>query len=192
MSVSSGSRKAIVGSIEQGAEIICSGGVVAYPTESCFGLGCDPDNDAAIQRILNMKKRERSKGLILIADKFDRFTSYLEDLPDDIMQKMVDSWPGPNTWLCPVNEGVSEWLRGDYSTLAIRVTAHAPAKELSMNADRAIVSTSANVATKPALTTVNEVIETFGELVDLIVDHSIGHDLKPSTIRDAVTGEVLR
>ncbi len=182
----------MIGSIEEGAEVISSGGVVAYPTESCFGIGCDPENNTAIERILRMKQRERNKGLILIADKFERFLNYVEELPDEVMQKMLASWPGPNTWLCPAKQEVSKWLRGDHSTLAIRVTAHKPARELALYSKSALVSTSANVATQPALTTVTGVLQTFDGLIDMIVDQPIGGDRKPSTIRDAITGEVLR
>jgi len=178
--------------IEQAADVVRLGGVVAYPTESCFGLGCDPNSVKAVERILRMKKRSRGKGVILVADRFERFVPFIEPLSEDLLCKMQAMWPGPNTWLCPARSSCSPWLKGDHDTLAIRVTAHWPAARLAQRAQTAVVSTSANVSSNPALTTAKAVRKTFGTLVDYVVDLPIGHDQKPSTIRNATTGEVIR
>ena len=182
----------IVNNISEAATAIRSGGVVAYPTESCFGLGCDPLNTDAIARILLMKQRERAKGVILIADAFEKFSDYLLPINEVIMERLRESWPGPYTWLCPCKPEVSDWLRGEHDTLAVRVTGHATAKQLSALAEMAIVSTSANVATHPALKTTEQVIAEFGNLVDAIVDAPIGADQSPSTIAFAESGNVVR
>ena len=178
--------------IEVAANIIRQGGVVAYPTESCFGLGCDPNNTEAIRRILGLKKRSRKKGLILIADRFARLQRYIKPLPSDIQDRLSKTWPGPYTWLCPAAPGVSKWIRGDYESIAVRVTAHPHAASLCRHAETCLVSTSANVATRPALTTADAVEKEFGSQIDYIVDLAIGRDKKPSTIQDAYTAEVIR
>ena len=178
--------------IEAAATVIQQGGVVAYPTESCFGLGCDPENITAIKRILKIKKRKREKGVILIADRFERFNIYIHPLEDKILETIKGSWPGPNTWLCPAKSSCSPWLKGGYANLAIRVTAHTPAAKLAQKSNCALVSTSANVSSKPALTQSQSVVKEFDGLVDLVLDLPIGGDLNPSTIRNATTGEVIR
>ncbi len=179
-------------SIEEAAIVIQQGGVVAYPTESCFGLGCDPKNTDAIKQILEIKKRKRKKGVILIADKFERFSAYINPVPKEILEVIQNSWPGPNTWLCPAKSACSPWLRGEHPNLAIRVTAHKPAAKLSQKSNCALVSTSANVSLKPALTKTSSVVNAFDGLVDLVLDLPIGGDLSPSTIRHAETGEIIR
>lgn len=178
--------------IEEGAEVILQGGVVAYPTESCYGIGCDPDNIAAIKRILELKKRPRSKGLIIIADRFERLQKFLLPLPDANMNLLRNSWPGPHTWLCPCHSHTSKWLTGEHSTLAVRVTGHPIAARLSQRSAMAIVSTSANISSRPALRSAAAVKRCFGDEIDAIVDGAIGNLASPSTITNAVTGEKIR
>ncbi len=179
-------------SLASAAEALCAGAVVAYPTESCFGLGCDPGNVAAIRRILAMKQRERDKGLILVADRVERLLPWLQPLPPEMLERVIKTWPGPVTWLCPAAPTVSRWLRGDHPNLAVRVTAHPTAAGLSRAAEMAVVSTSANRAGEPSLVSASDVERVFGSLVDVIVDAPIGSDPRPSTIIDATSGEILR
>jgi len=178
--------------IDAAAQVLRSGGVVAYPTESCFGLGCDPRNKVAVSRILDMKRRPFSKGVILLADRFDVFRYYLERMPEDVLARMHETWPGPYTWICPARNGVSRLLKGQHQTLAVRVSAHPPAARISRAARMCIVSTSANVATRPPLRTPGSVKRVFGGLVDLIVDLPIGGEALASRITNAMTGEVVR
>jgi len=179
-------------SLDEAADVIQRGGVVAYPTESCFGLGCDPKNTAAVKHILKIKRRQREKGVILIADKFERFNEYIQPIAIETLETIKNSWPGPNTWLCPAKNSCSPWLRGEHANLAIRVTAHRPAAKLAQKSGCALVSTSANVSSKPALTRTDSVFKQFDGLVDFVLDLPIGGDSKPSTIRVASTGEVIR
>jgi len=165
---------------------------VAYPTESCYGLGCDPDNEAAIKRLLKLKKRPRAKGLILIAEKFERLKPFLLPLPEEKFQLMMNSWPGPYTWVCPSQSHTSRWLTGDHKTLAVRVTAHPVAARLCQQAGMAIVSTSANVSAQPALRNAASVKRYFADEIDAIVNGSIGYADAPSTITNAITGEIIR
>lgn len=178
--------------LEQAARVVADGGVVAYPTESCFGLGCDPLNLSAIKKILKLKQRHRSRGLILIADRFARLQPYLAPLPDSVHDRVMKSWPGPVTWLWPARPSVSRWLTGDHQTLAVRVTAFRPASLLCQLSAMALVSTSANRASRPALRSAAQVTREFGDDVDYIVDGSIGRAVAPSRIIDCISGMALR
>ncbi|MBP8284057.1 MAG: Sua5/YciO/YrdC/YwlC family protein, partial [Chromatiaceae bacterium] len=106
------------------AHWIKAGGVVAYPTEAVYGLGCDPWNGEATRRILTLKQRPESKGLILIAAAIQQLTPFVELLEAERMEAILASWPGPHTWLLPARPEVPSWLRGEHATLAVRVTAH--------------------------------------------------------------------
>lgn len=169
-----------------------AGGVVAYPTEAVYGLGCDPDNAAAVQRLLDLKQRSVDKGLILIAADEAQLECYV-DLGDVTMAARVRaSWPGPVTWLLPVRPGVPAWLRGAHTTLAVRVTDHPLAAALCRAFGGALVSTSANLSGQPALRDAAAVGAAFGETLDAILVGEVGGRERPSEIRDAATGEVLR
>lgn len=177
-------------SLARAAEVIRSGGVVAYPTESCFGLGCDPRNTAAVRRILRIKRRPRAKGLILIADRISRLLPYVDFRAVSRRQPILDSWPGRHTWLLPA--GTSRWLRGGHDTLAVRVTAHRDAARLCQLARTAIVSTSANRSGRRMLRCAHAVRREFGNEIDFIVDGRVGNARAPSIIRHFDTGEVVR
>ena len=178
--------------LEQAVAVLRHGGVIAYPTEAVYGLGCDPDNIAAIQHLLQVKQREPAKGLILIASDFSQLAPYLDEL-DELKQRQVfASWPGPVTWLWPAKASVSNWLRGDFETLAVRVTAHPIARSLCEAFGKPLVSTSANLSGEPPLTTAEQVTQTLADKIDFIVAGDVGPQQAPTQIRDAQTGEVIR
>ncbi|MGR3984288.1 MAG: L-threonylcarbamoyladenylate synthase [Gammaproteobacteria bacterium] len=179
-------------SLTRAAEIIRAGGVVAYPTESCFGFGCNPRNIAALRRILRIKRRAPGKGLIVIADRYARLRPLLECAADGPRARIAESWPGPHTWLLPAGACASHWLRGAHRKLAVRVTAHRDAARLCRLARMALVSTSANRAGRRALRSADAVRREFGGEVDFIVDGRIGRARAPSVIRDGAGGRVLR
>ncbi len=178
--------------IQQALEVLHAGGVIAYPTEAMYGLGCDPDNQRAIEKILQLKQRDKSKGLILIAADIKQLLPYLDELPDEAKHRVLASWPGPFTWLWPARPQTSEWLRGGYPTLAVRVTAHPLARELCKAWGKPLVSTSANVSGKPPAKTANEVREQFTDKIDFILEGDVGPQTSPTEIRDALTGELIR
>lgn len=179
-------------SLRRAADIIRAGGVVAYPVEACFGLGCDPRNCAALRRILRIKRRARALGLILIADRISRLAPFVGTFEVACRAEMLASWPGRHTWLLPAAPRVSRWLRGDHATIAVRVTAHRGAAQLCRLARTAVVSTSANRSGRRMLRSAAAVRREFGDEVDFVVDGRIGGAAEPSVIRDAATGAVLR
>ncbi len=169
-----------------------SGGVIAYPTESCFGLGCDPRNRAAVRRLLQIKRRSSRKGLILIADCRCRLSPFVETWDVNMSVEMQSSWPGAHTWLLPASRYASRLLCGDHHTLAVRVIAHAQAAQLCRLAYMPLVSTSANRSGRRVLRSGQAVLREFGDSIDYLVDGRIGTANAPSIIRDGRTGEVLR
>lgn len=168
------------------------GGVIAYPTESVFGLGCDPDNDLAVQRILELKQRPVEKGLILVASSFEQLEKYLQTVEPEVQQRVFARWPGPVTWVWPVKVSISPLLRGQYTTLAVRVSAHPVVQALCTAYGKAIISTSANPADKPPARNVGEVRGYFGDKLDFIIDAELGASAQPTEIRDAITNNVIR
>lgn len=168
------------------------GGVIAYPTEAVFGLGCDPSSEPAVRRILALKNRPVSQGLILVASHFHQLEEYLALVPPDRLQRALDTWPGPYTWLIPARKRVPRWLRGDHATLAVRVSAHPVVRALCDALGMPIVSTSANPSGQPPARTAEEVRRYFGDALDVIVPGEVGGRAAPTEIRDLMTGEVVR
>jgi len=169
-----------------------AGGIIAYPTEAVYGLGCDPLNKQAVLRLLALKQRSWEKGLILIAADFEQLELFLEPLTPMLEKRVFAEWPGPVTWLLPAQANVPYWLCGQSNKLAVRVTAHAKVVELCQQWDGALVSTSANLSGQPAAKTAFEVQNIFAETIDYIVSGAVGERERPSEIRDALTNTVLR
>lgn len=167
------------------------GGVIAYPTESCYGLGCDPRNRRAVMKILRMKGRPQHKGLILIGADFGQLQSYAAPLTEAQWHKISPAWPGPVTWLLPATSRTPPWLRGRHQSIAVRVTAHPLAARLCQRLNMALVSTSANRSGKKPARTATASAKFFGPGV-LVVPGLIGRRRRPSTIMDLMTGAVIR
>lgn len=176
----------------QAVAAIHAGGVIAYPTEAVFGLGCDPLNAQALQRIVTLKQRPLEKGLILIAASVDQVIPWIHPIDPARWQQVLATWPGPVTWVLPASEQVLPELCGSHATIAIRVTAHPVAAALCQAVGSAIVSTSANISGQPPARSRAEVIVQFPAGIDAIVDGVVNRQAKPSEIRDAQTGAVLR
>lgn len=169
-----------------------TGAVIAYPTEAVFGLGCDPYNEAAVRRLLKIKRRPPQKGLILIAAEFAQLVPFIEPLDTTIRARIDATWPGPVTWLLPARSCVPTCLRGAHATLAVRVTAHPVAARLCRAFGVPLVSTSANISGRPPARSALAVRGQLNGLVDCIVPGTIGGMSRPSEIRHAISGRVVR
>jgi L-threonylcarbamoyladenylate synthase len=178
--------------LQQTTRYLKKSGIIAYPTEAIYGLGCDPLNEAAVARLLTLKQRPWQKGLILIAADYAQLEIFLEPLTPTLQQRVFPTWPGPVTWLLPARPEVPLWLRGQSTQLAVRVTAHPQAMAVCTHWGGAIVSTSANRSGKPAAKTALQVRRIFGQQVDYIVSGQVGGQQRPSEIREALTNTVLR
>ena len=178
--------------LRQAAHIIHRGGVIAYPTEAVFGLGCDPLNPEAVFRLLDIKQRPAEKGLILIAANLDQLAPFIAPLSEADLKRLQATWPGPNTWLLPARPETPHWLRGNHETIAVRVTAHPIASALCRVANQAIISTSANLAGhRPALNMLG-VQRQFHNQLDMILNGPLGKESKPTAIRDLSTDQLTR
>lgn len=167
------------------------GGVIAYATESCFGLGCDPRNARAVRRLLWLKRRPQTKGLILIGSAFRQFRRFLAPLPQPLETRLGDWWPGPNTLLLPTTRRCPPWLKGQHAKLAVRITAHPEAARLCHALDMALVSTSANRSGQQPLKTWRACRKAFGRKA-WVLPGRIGKRKRPSTIIDPLSGGILR
>lgn len=178
--------------LRQAARTLADGGVVAYPTEAVFGLGCDPLNVRAVARLLALKDRAPAKGLILIAADRGHLTPYVDLDSADADGRIAATWPGPVTWLVPAYAETPDWLTGEHDTLAVRVTDHPIAAALCRHFGGAIVSTSANRSGQTPARSLTGVRLRFGTTLDGVVPGRCGGRTQPSEIRDARDGTVLR
>jgi L-threonylcarbamoyladenylate synthase len=171
------------------------GHVIAYPTESVWGLGCDPWNERAVTTLLYLKQRPVAKGLILIAANISQIEPFLVGLSSAQRETVVSTWTDPQapatTWLVPLTADIPPWISGSHDRVALRVTRHLEAQALCTVFGRPLVSTSANPGGEPAAQTAESVIDYFHDQV-LIVPGPTSGAQQPSVIRDAITGSVLR
>ncbi|ROP48518.1 L-threonylcarbamoyladenylate synthase [Enterobacter sp. BIGb0383] len=179
--------------IAQTVDVLHNNQVIAYPTEAVFGVGCDPDSEEAVMRLLALKQRPVEKGLILIAADFEQLKPYIDDsqLTEDQRQAIFACWPGPVTFVFPARATTPNWLTGRFDSLAVRVTDHPLVVELCRAFGKPLVSTSANLTGQPPCRTTAEVIAQFGADFP-VVDGPTGGRTNPSEIRDALTGEQFR
>jgi L-threonylcarbamoyladenylate synthase len=179
---------------ETASVILRDGGVIAYPTEAVFGLGCDPYNRDAVFKLLQLKSRRAQKGLILIASSFEQLKSVVahEELSKHQLNEAFMTWPGPYTWIFPASPSVPSWIRGDFSTIAVRVTRHPVARALCETYGGPIVSTSANRDGCVPARTYQETLECFPKGLNGILKGEIGKLIKPTQIRDIQTGKIVR
>ncbi|HEC18715.1 MAG TPA: tRNA threonylcarbamoyladenosine biosynthesis protein RimN [Gammaproteobacteria bacterium] len=178
--------------LSQAARIIHSGGVIAYPTEAVFGLGCDPLNPEAVAHLLALKQRPMNKGLILIAADLAQLSPFIAPLSAEDEAQLATTWPGPHTWLVPVRADTPRWLRGRHETIAVRVTAHPIAAALCRAAGQALVSTSANPAGSPPAITPMQVRRYFPDTLDALLHGPLGAETGPTPIRDLTTKKLIR
>ncbi len=177
--------------LRSAARVLRQGGIIAYPTEAVYGLGCDPFNQAAVLRILALKRRSARKGLILIASTFEHTLPFVNWEAVD-RASILASWPAAVTWVLPALPDAPRWLSGDPRTIAMRLTAHPLCRMLCTLSGHAIVSTSANRAKRQPARSPLAIRHAFGAGVDAIVRGALGGNPHPSVIRDAHSGECLR
>lgn len=174
------------------AEVVATGGIVAYPTEGVYGLGCDPLDAAAVSRILTIKQRSIGRGLILVAATFEQLAPYLGELTPGQRERIATPGTAPVTWIAPASEQAPPWITGDRDTIAVRITLHPLARALCEQCGHALVSTSANLSGQPAARSALAVRRQTGNRVDYLLHGRVG-DLGGATpIHDLISGEILR
>lgn len=184
--------------IKRAAEVIWAGGVIAYPTEAVWGLGCDPDNEQACLKLLQIKQRPVEKGMILIAGCLEQFSHLLAPLTSGQQSALVAGWQqqhktGAVTFLVPDPlHQVPGWVKGQHPAVALRVSRHPLVRALCAAVGGALVSTSANISGKPPARSRLMLAKQFGTQLDCILPGELGGENKPSRIIDLETGQTVR
>jgi L-threonylcarbamoyladenylate synthase len=174
------------------ARTLRAGGVVAHPTEAVFGLACNPYSARAVLHLLQLKGRPGHKGLILITDRFERLLDFVPPPDAAMWARIAPTWPGAVTWLMPARPACPVWLTGGRDQLAVRVTAHPLAAALCAATGLPLVSTSANRSGRPPARRALQVRRSFGRRLHAILPGATGGRARPSEIRDALTGAIIR
>lgn len=180
--------------IGHAAKSLRKGGVIAYPTEAVWGLGCDPFDESAVMRLLAIKQREVGKGLILVAGSIAQFDGLADwdALPPARRDAVAASWPGPHTWTVPATGRVPRWITGDHDSVAVRASAHPVVAALCRAFGAPIVSTSANTSGAPPPRSVDAIDSRLRARLDAIVAGETSGLARPTPIRDAATGAAVR
>lgn len=177
--------------LQQVARTVKAGGVIAYPTEAVWGVGCDPWNETAVYRLLALKERPLHKGLIVVAADIQQFDFLLHDLPSAWLETLRASWPGPNTWLVPHQNRLPHWISGQHDSVALRVSDH-PGVQALCRLTGPLVSTSANPSGHTAARSRLRVEQYFSGQLDAVLTGALGGRRNPSLIRDLRTGNTVR
>jgi len=180
--------------IQEAVTALQQGQLIAYPTESVFGLGCDPQQSDAVERLVKLKKRDADKGLIIIASNFEQLLPYIDTIDESIANHAKSFWPGPVTWLWPVKKSASfsPLLTGKHQTIAVRVTAHPVAVALCDAFQGAVISTSANSEGSKPAKSAKEVQQYFSNQLTKIINADVGELLQPTSIYDVMTKAEIR
>ncbi|HLI17134.1 MAG TPA: Sua5/YciO/YrdC/YwlC family protein [Rhodanobacteraceae bacterium] len=178
--------------IEAAAALLHEGGVLAYPTEGVYGLGCDPDDHAAFDRIFAMKRRPPEQGVLLIAADFEQVEPWIGNVPEPALERARTAWPGAHTFIFPRSTRVPAWVAGGHAGIALRVTAHEPSAALCRAFGGPIVSTSANRHGAAPARSAAEIRAIFGDEPDGVLDAPLGGLDRPTPITDAVSGAIIR
>lgn len=178
--------------VRQAARHLQAGGIVAYPTETVYGLGCDPLDPDAVSRLLQLKQRPMAKGLILIGAELAQLRPYLDLSDPGLLHKLEQPSTPPTSWIVPAASSTPAWLTGRHDSLAVRLTPHPVARALCLAFGGAIVSTSANPAGLPPARSALQVRRYFNGQIDELLHGDIPADARPSQIRHIVTDAILR
>lgn len=176
------------------AGLLAEGGVITYPTEAVWGLGCDPANEMAVHKVLALKLRPVEKGMILVAADLAQLHGWidLDALPADRREPVLASWPGPHTWILPAGPKAPRWITGNHTGLAVRVSAHPLVAALCRAWGGPLVSTSANLAGEEPARRREQLDPRLLARLDGLLDGQVGASAQPTTIRDGLTGALLR
>lgn len=156
--------------LEKAAALIAGGGIVALPTETSYGLAVDPFNEAALRRLYAIKRRSRHKPVLVLIERSELLPRLAADIPDCYLSLVEAFWPGPLTLIFPAVSHLSPWLTGGTETVGIRVSSDPVARGLCRAVDGPVTATSANISGAEAAQSVVQVLEQFGDTIDLIID----------------------
>ena len=177
--------------IRMASHALQQGRIIAYPTESVYGLGCDPFNEVAALELLALKHRPIHKGLILIASDFSQLTPFIKP-SEAMLERILPSWPGPVTWVVPAQDWVPSYLKGHHHSLAVRVSAHPLVQQLCQQFNGAIISTSANISQQAPARSALAVHQHFSAKSVFVLAGETSQLNQPTAIYNALDGYCLR
>ena len=177
--------------LQLGVELLGKGGVVAFPTDTLFGLGADFTSVSAVQRVLSIKERDAQMGLPLLLAEVGQLSLVARLVPDAVWLLAERFWPGALTLVVPRSSMVSDLVTGGRDSVAVRVPDHPVPRALARGLGRPITGTSVNRSGQPAALTAEEALGQFGTSVDLVINGGSAPQGLQSTILDA-TGQALR
>ena len=178
--------------VQASADVLRRGGIVAYPTDTLYGLAVDPRSDSAVQRLFAVKARDRASAVALIAADVRQAQEAGSFAAADLALARA-FWPGPLTIVVPVSRALSKFLTGDLRTVGVRVPAHAVARAIAAAFGGCITATSANLSGRMPATTADEAAAAFDRRLDAILDAGPAPGGPPSTIVEVAEGRpVLR
>ena len=177
--------------INQAADIVKNGGLIAYPTETVYGLGADPHNAEAVQKIFTAKGRAEDKGIILLIRGVDDLSTLVGVASPTAQTLIRVFWPGPLTLVFRANPDLSPTLLGGRDTIALRHSSSPIATQLLTSLGAPLTSTSANRSTEPPARSACEVENALGDHLDLILDGGPSDSTFPSTLVDVSTDRAI-
>jgi len=156
--------------IAEAVDILGQGGVISFPTETYYGLGVDPFNEAALEKLFRVKKRLQDKPVLVLVDSIDMLSDLVTHIPDIYRPILKRYWPGPLTCIFPAAENVHPLLTGGTETIGIRISSHFVVDELLRIWQKPVTATSANISGAEPACDAFGVSSFFGEQVDCVVD----------------------
>ena len=168
--------------LDQSIEVLKNGGIILYPTDTIWGIGCDATNEAACQKILKLKNRPEEKSFILLVDGFPMLEKYVPDF-HTICYDLVDMAEKPLTIIYPTAKGIAPAILASDGTVGIRITKDPICLKLIRSIRKPIVSTSANISNEPSPATFNEINTIIKDGVDAVLEERLTEKMvSPSQI----------
>ncbi len=156
--------------IKKALEVLWDGGVILYPTDTIWGIGCDATNEEAVKRVYEIKEREDSKSMLVLVDNANKIPSYIEEMPE-IAWDLIEVADKPLTIIYTGAKNLAKNLLPEENTIGIRVSTEAFTQKLIQRFKKPIVSTSANISGKPSPSNFSEIDEELKKRVDYIVNY---------------------
>ena len=168
--------------VNKAVEVILKGGVIGYPTETVYGLGVNALSDTAVEKIFELKGREKNKPILIIAAELDQVKKLVASFPHQAEILAKSFWPGPLTMVLEASDHLSESLLGGGNWIGVRIPDNQICLELLKQCGVPITSTSANISGQKNPISAAEVCENFGDKLDLIIDGGDSTSPLPSTV----------
>lgn len=179
-------------SLDAAIDALQAGHVIAYPTESVYGLGCDPYHEHACQTLCDLKARHDGSGWICVIGDLEPLQSLVAPLSESMLKKLHETWPGPTTWVLPAAPNLPPWLMGPNQTIAVRYSAHPVVQALCKLFKSPLISTSANLKSQPPARDLNTLRTYFdAQTLPVVLEGDLGGAHQPCRMLSA-SGNIIR